>query len=952
MPHLPMMLRWLLCSLSVFLLASLWSTTSTPAIAQSPEPCRSTHDARQAFGRCAGDSFDFYAFGPYRDNVPRPDAVLGHALGTWHTTYGTMETYIDTLASAASDRVRHIPYGTSIEGQTQHLLAIGGSVHIEALDNIRADMQRLTDPRATSEADAEQIAAERPAIVWINAANDGNETAAFEAVIQMAYQLAAGEDERTQRIRDDVVVLINMAHNPESLTRHIAWYNAFGMGDADPQALEHNAPWGLSTNNNHYQIDLNRDGLSLTQKESRNVTTAMQHWRPQVFVDLHGQTTQYFFPPNAIPVNPTYPDQLADWIDRIGRGNADTFDEYGWSYYTRDVFDLFYPGYWDSYPSFHGATGMTYETDGGGSKGSRWRRDDGTILTFEDGIAHHFVASLATMETAANGHEERLMDYYRYFADALDEGTSGAYAAAVLLPGSDARAAARLATTLRRHGITVEQVDDSGTVQGYDVVDDATGSVEVPAGAFVVPFDQPNFRLAEVLLAPNVDLPEGFRQQELTRLARNLYRAPGEREGYAFYDITAWNLALAAGVPIVWTDTAPNLSTTSVTLSEDERTAAGGWHGDVAEALTPDVSTQRAQSAYVWPSGSRGATRLLARLMGEGFNVAVVERPLVVEDTPFPRGSYIARVERNPDDLHDRIAALAEEAGVDVRATDTAFQAYGPTGTGSEATRSLRAPHIGVLAGDGVSITSYGALWFTLEQQLGQPFTALRTRTLTSAALDAFDVLILPNGSYSTLTDAARERMANWARQGGTLIGYAGGARHLTDHNVGTSFSTDEEEESVSTDTLQTLRATIEAKVEGAVGGPPAPSPSADIPELTVPGAFLRAEADTTHWLTYGYHDGLSPVLTQNAPLAPSHDGATPVTYATDRLRVSGFVWPELGQRTYAGQAYATVDRAGEGMVIRLAEDPLFRTFADGPLHLLTNAIYLGARGDRTSSGY
>ena len=72
------------------------------------------------------------------------------------------------------------------------------------------------------------------------------------------------------------------------------------------------------------------------------------------------------------------------------------------SYYVRDVFDLFYPGYWDTYPSLHGAhRHLTYETDGGGRKGVLWRRDDGTVLTFADGIAHHFVASLATIETAA-----------------------------------------------------------------------------------------------------------------------------------------------------------------------------------------------------------------------------------------------------------------------------------------------------------------------------------------------------------------------------------------------------------------------------------------------------------------------------------------------------------------------------------------------------------------------
>ncbi len=148
--------------------------------------------------------FDFYAFGPYRENVPRPVDVLGYPIGTWHTTYGTMEAYIDTLATAAPERVRHFTYGTSVEGQTQHLLAIGSSEHIAELDAIRADLQRLADPRATSQAEAEQIAQ------------------------------------------------LNMAHNPESLTRHTAQYNAFGMGDADPQALEHDAPWGLSTNNNHY----------------------------------------------------------------------------------------------------------------------------------------------------------------------------------------------------------------------------------------------------------------------------------------------------------------------------------------------------------------------------------------------------------------------------------------------------------------------------------------------------------------------------------------------------------------------------------------------------------------------------------------------------------------------------------------------------------------------------
>jgi hypothetical protein len=36
--------------------------------------------------------------------------------------------------------------------------------------------------------------------------------------------------------------------------------------------------------------------------------------------------------------------------------NAAAFDRFSWQYYVRDVFDLFYAGYWDSWPSLNGAT--------------------------------------------------------------------------------------------------------------------------------------------------------------------------------------------------------------------------------------------------------------------------------------------------------------------------------------------------------------------------------------------------------------------------------------------------------------------------------------------------------------------------------------------------------------------------------------------------------------------
>ena len=946
-------------SATTFVLLSIGLLVTSSGNAQSadgslphvPEPggCRSELDGRLAFGLCPDSTFDFYASGSYREGVPRPDQVLGYPIGSWHTTYGRMERYVDTLSRTAPERVRVFRYGQSVERQPLYLVAISSEANIARLEEIRGQLAALADPRRTDGNAAAQIAAGLPIAVWLNAANDGNETAAFEATIQLAYQLAAGEDARTREIRDGAVTLLNMAHNPESHERHVAWYNGFVMGDANPAALEHRAPWGMSTNNNHYQIDLNRDALGLTQTESRAVAAELQRWRPQVFVDLHGQTTQYFFPPAADPINPLYPPSLEKWLEVFGRANASAFDQFGWSYYTRDVFDLFYPGYWDTYPALHGATGMTYETDGGGSRGVRWRRDDGTILTFADGIAHHFVASLATLEAAVRNREARLRDFHDYFASAVSEGGRGALRSVVLLPGSNPDRADRLATTLLRHGIEVRRVTAPGAVTGTDYLSGERERRQVPVGAYLIDLAQPNGRLARTILAPSVPLPERFTQQELAKLARNIRLAEGEREGYAFYDVTAWSLPLATGVGAMWTADAAGLRAEPPRLPGGASTAAGGW---MAEALVGQRGgvTARAQSAYVWSPGSAGATRLLARLLGEGFNVAVTERALVVDDSVFPTGSLIARTERNSDRLHERIDALAREAGVTVFPARSAFPSRGATGTGSEATRTLRSPRIAVLAGEGVSTTSYGALWFTLQRRIGQPFTALRASDIGGAPLDEFDVLILPDGGGFSreLGTGGSERIAEWVQRGGTLIAYAGGASFVQNGDFGGDYA-EADTAAPPPDTLIAILGAIDRSVSGGLPTrlPPTASPGSrpDAP-IAVPGSFLRGELDLQHWLTFGFDADQIALLAQSLPLRRTEGGANPVIYTTDpdRLVVSGFSWPDNTRRTYTGQPFATVDDVGRGRIVLLAEDPIFRIVFDAPAGLLMNAIYLGAR--------
>src|SRR5690606_33824503 len=219
----------------------------------------------------------------------------------------------------------------------------------------------------------------------------------------------------TLDILKNTVTLVLTGENPDGHERFVSWYNSVAIGDPDRNAIEHSEPWSVYGRLSHYRFDLNRDTLALTQKETHNMQAAFMEWNPQVSVDHHGQPEQFFFPPVALPINPNLPQPATNkWYDLYGRANAAAFDKNLWDYYVRDVFDAFYPGYWDTYPSLNGAIGMTYETDGGGFKGLRWRRRDGTIVTLRSATAKHYVASLTTLEQTARHKVERLKDFYAF----------------------------------------------------------------------------------------------------------------------------------------------------------------------------------------------------------------------------------------------------------------------------------------------------------------------------------------------------------------------------------------------------------------------------------------------------------------------------------------------------------------------------------------------------------
>jgi hypothetical protein len=870
--------------------------------------------------------FDFYAYGPYTEGAPRPEQILGYPIGSRHSYHHQMEAYFAALSSAPAvrARIKLEQYGTSFEGRKLWLLFISSEENIARLEEIRKQVERLRDSRATTETSARRIAETTPAIAWMNYANDGNESAAFEAALQAAYQLAAGEDARTRQIRERLITIINPAHTADAHDRFVTWYNAIqqgATGNSDPNAAEHRGDWLMDSNDSHFHIDPNRDAYALTQVESQAIVRQIHRWNPQVFVDHHGNPPIFFFPPVALPINENFPESTRKWETAIGKNIAAEFDKFGWPYMNREVFDLFYPGYFDSYPTLNGATGMTFETDGGGSQGLRLERADKTISTLRGGTAKHFAGTLATLAATAEGKEQRLFDFYLFRKSGMEEAEREPLKQIVLVPGADRQRLAEFVALLMTHGIEVRQSGSGfSSARAHSYLDDK-GAVarQFPAGSFVIPLAQPQKRLIKALLEPEARLNDAFVKEVMARKERNdkLGRNAG-RESYGFYDVTAWSLPLTYGVEAWWT--------------EDRAAEA---HRAAAPVVTGGVEGGRATYGYIFRYDTNAAAKLLAQLFKEEFNLTVLRSPIKAGHESFGAGSILARAERNPPALHERIGALARATGVSVRALNSAWTEAGIS-FGSGTIDELRAPRVAIAMYEPAGGRAYGSLWFLFEQLLDYPFTPIRTNHLRNADLSRYDVIIFPDGGEGGYQDvlgtSGIARIKQWIDNGGVFIGIRGGAAFATRRGVEW--------------TTARLVGREEPLPAGAAQAP-APASQEREPERT-PGAILRADFNLAHFLTFGYGDcaAASACVGQEAVMhnssyifKPSKEGTHVVSYAKENPRLSGFVWADTEKRI-GGTPYLIDETVGRGHVILFADDPNFRLVWLRLTRLFLNGVF------------
>jgi hypothetical protein len=893
----------------------------------------------------------------YDAAVPTLEQVTGHAFGAEISSHQEVEAYLRALAAAAPERCRLVEYGQSWQGRRLYYLVVARPQHLARLDPIRAAMQRLADPRGLGDAEAERLLDGLPAVGWLANCVHGDEPSGTDAALYLLYHLlAAVDDPVAARVLDECVVVVDPLQNPDGRDRFVrSTRDARGRWpDATPLGAEHSQPWP-GGRVNHALFDMNRDWFAMSQPETQARVRAFLDWWPLVYVDLHemGGNSTYYFPPPAKPVHGEITALQRQWLERYGKNNARWFDRFGFDYFTREAYDSFYPGYGEGWPTFHGSIGMTFEM--ASARGMVFRRANEKLLYYRDGVRRHFVASLATLETLANGRAEAQRSFLQHRRAGVERGETGPTRAYVLVNSGDRTRAARLANLLVQQGIEVHEADSEITSQKVlPLLATAPGAPQgaaepsprtFPRGSYVVRLAQPASTLATVLLQPHFDMEQDFVEEQKRREARRL--------GTEFYDLTAWALPLLFGVE-------------ACTL-QDEPT--GDLRLLVAGAASSGAAPLREappQVAYVVAWGQNGAAALLAELLRLGVRARCIDKRFVLDGTAFPAGSFVVRVHEQDESvrghLHASLAALARVHGVTPHCADSSWVDEGPNfGTGDG--HDLRAPRVLMAWDRPVSANSAGWLRYLLEQRYGVPVTPVRCHDLARVELDRFTVLVLPEGSYGDELGARfASAIKGFVERGGVLVTLGSASRWLMREDVGLLASEAERRQAPKgKDAKPTDKAEEKPadKPAGKPAGKPADKPAeADEPfdyekairpdkesPPSVPGAILSAVVDAEHWLGFGYDGEISVVHDSSNILTPVKldRGTNVVRYAApERLVQAGFVW-EQSRRQLPHKAYLVHQPHGRGHVVAFAEDPNVRAFADGLNLLLLNAVLIGS---------
>ncbi|WP_166387341.1 M14 family metallopeptidase [Polaribacter sp. 11A2H] len=649
----------------------------------------------------------------YSQSLQSPSEFLGYEIGSRFTRNYKVVDYFKYVSTNLSN-VKLEKYGETNEHRPLYLSYISSEENINNLENIR--VANLTQTGIIS-----GNSKNNKAIVWLSYNVHGNEASSTEAAMLTLYELVT----KKKTWLENTVVIIDPSVNPDGRDRYVNWYNQVKSTpfNTNQDAKEHAEPWP-SGRPNHYLFDLNRDWAWATQVESAQRIKIYNKWMPHVHVDFHEQyiNSPYYFAPAAEPFHEIISDWQREFQTEVGKNHASYFDKEGWLYFTKESFDLLYPSYGDTYPTYMGAIGMTYEQAGHGMAGLGINTDEGEVLTLKDRAIHHLTTGLSTVEISSKNAEKLNTEFRKFFKN-----TTLGYKSYVLKNENEDKTN-RLKALLDTHEIKYENAN-SGIVKGYDYTTQKEAKMNVSANDLVIHTDQPKGKMVKVLFEPKAKLVDSLT-----------------------YDITAWSLPYAHGFKAIASKTKVN-----ATIGKNENVITN--------------SIDKNAYAYISKWNSLDDATFLGALLQADITPRFSEKPFSVEGKSYKRGTLIILRNDNRNDNFD--TNLIDIANKHQRELTNVFTGFVSSGVdfGSYSVKPINQQKVAVLSGKGTSSLSFGEVWHFFETQLKYPITNINSNNFGSLDYSKYDVIIIPDGRYnSILTKTTLDKLKTWTRSGGTLI--------------------------------------------------------------------------------------------------------------------------------------------------------------------------------------
>lgn len=815
---------------------------------------------------------------------PSPSEFLEYELGDRFTPHHRILDYFSAVADE-SDRVKFKKYGQSYEKRPLKVAFVGSEENIARLEQIRENNLKLAGLKdGNPDPDA-------PSIVWLSYNIHGNESSSSEVSMQTLYSLTGG-DERSSEWLENTVVVIDPGLNPDGRERYINWYTQTAGVDADPrpETREHSEPWP-GGRSNHYYFDLNRDWAWQTQQETRYRTDLYLKWQPHIHVDFHemGYNSPYYFAPAADPFHEDITGWQKELQTIIGENHARYFDEDYQLYYTGEVFDLFYPSYGDTWPTFNGAIGMTYEQAGSGRAGRSVITEEGDTLTLADRIHNHHMASISTVEIAAD-EQTRIVEEFSSFHLDAKENPPGEYESWLIRGDNNSDKLKDLLAYFDKNHIEYGYADPPRrSRQSYNYKTGDTESINVEEDDIIIPAHQSKSRLAKVLLEPKTEIVDSLT-----------------------YDITAWSLPYAHGLEAYALTSEIGLRDEEVIFTSHDR----------PEPEEPPY-------AYIARWKTLKDAKYLSALEGYDIRLRVAKEEFVIDEETFAPGTVVITRRGNEQmgEEFDRIITeYADKYERELNYSATGFTDEG-IDFGSNNMRHLEFPDVAIISGEGINSGNLGELRHLFDQELGYPLAVIDQNDADKQVLRNYDVVFLPSGNFS---NSDLNTYVEWAREGGRLVAIGNTVSSLAGLGELDQLSLNVSDEGYREDS--------ELSNQAARGRRYADRRRDALTEA-VRGSIYRVRLDNTHPMGFGYPEHFYTLKNNTIGLEDFENGWN-VGILEEEGHLSGFAGHEARKNFENSMVIGSLD-VGSGKLMVFADSPVFRSFWQNGKLMIANSVFM-----------